>query len=73
MLLSFAVSLLLAIVGIVVVTAVRGVRPDMTIAYRWIALPTALVAGAIILVVATVLEIRHYHQGRALRAIERMG
>lgn len=72
-LLCFAVSLLLAIVGTVIISAIRGVRPDMTIAYWRIAFPLALVAGGIILVMATVLEIRNYQQRRALRAIERMG
>lgn len=72
-LLCFAVGLLLAILGTVVVSAIRGVRPDMTIAYWRIALPIALIAGGIILVMATVLEVRHYQQRRALRAIERMG
>jgi amino acid transporter len=71
-LLCFAVSLLLAIVGVAVVAAIRGVRPNLTIAYWHVALPVALVAGGIILVLATFLEIRHYHQRKALRAIERM-
>ena len=70
---SFTTSLLLAIVGTVVVSAIRGVRPDMTIAYWHIALPIALVAGAMILLFATVFEVRHYQQRKALRAIERMG
>ena len=72
-LLSFISILLLAIVGTVVLSALRGIHPDMTIAYRHIALPMALVAGVIIFVVTTVLEVRHYQQRKALRAIERMG
>lgn len=72
-LMSFTTSLLLAIVGTVVVSAIRGVRPDMTIAYWHIALPIALVAGGMILLFATVFEVRHYQQRKALRAIERMG
>jgi hypothetical protein len=72
-LLCFAVSLLLAIFGTVIVSAVRGVHPDMRIAYRLIALPVALVAGGIIFVLVTVMEIRHYRQARTLSAIERMG
>jgi uncharacterized membrane protein len=72
-LLSFAVSLLLAIVGTVIVSAVRGVHPDMRIAYRFIALPAALVAGSVICVLAIVIEIRHYRQSKTLTAIERMG
>ena len=71
-LLSFAVSLLLSIIGIVVVTQVRGAHPDMTVAYRLIALPMALVAGAIIFVLALTMEIRHHRQSKTLSAIEKM-
>ena len=69
----FAVSLLLAILGTVIVAAVRGLHPDMRIAYRHIALPMALVEGSIVFVVVLIMEIRHYRQARTLRAIERMG
>jgi hypothetical protein len=72
-LLSFAVSLLIAILCTVVVWALRGVRPDMTFAYWHVALPAALVASVIIFVAATILEIRHYQQRKMLNAIERMG
>ena len=72
-LLCFAVSLLLGILGTVVVSALRGVHPDMRIAYRLIALPMALVAGGIIFVLALVMEIRHYRQSKTLSAIERLG
>lgn len=71
-LLCFSVTLMLAILGTVIVSAVRGVHPDMRIAYRLIALPVALVAGAIIFVLATVMEIRHYRQSKTLAAIERL-
>ena len=69
----FAVSLLIGILGMVVVSAMRRVHPDMRIAYRQIALPMALIAGAIIFVLSLVMEIRHYRQVKALSAIERMG
>jgi hypothetical protein len=72
-LLCFAVSLLLGILGTVVFSALRGVHPDMRIAYRLIALPTASVAGAVIFVLALVMEIRHYRQSKTLSAIERLG
>jgi hypothetical protein len=72
-LLCFAVALLLAILGTVVVDAVRGVHLDMRVAYRMIALPVALVAGSIIFVLAMVMEIRHYRQAKTLSAIERLG
>ncbi len=71
-LLCFAVSLLLGIIGTVVVSRIRGVHPDMTLAYRQFALPVALVAGAIIFVLAVVMEIRHHRQTKTLSAIERM-
>ena len=71
-LLTFAVSLLFAIFGTVILAAMHGVHPDMRIAYRHIALPLALVAGSIILLAMLVTEIRHYRQARTLTAIERM-
>lgn len=70
-LLCFAVSLLLAIVGTAIVSAFRHVHPDMRIAYRLIALPMALVAGAIIFVLSLIMEIRHFRQSKTLSAIER--
>jgi len=72
-LLCFAVSLLLGILGVVSVSLLRGIHPDMRIAYRMIALPTALVAGTIIFVLAVAMEVRHYRQAKTLTAIERMG
>jgi len=71
-LLSFAVSLLLGILGTVIVARVRKIPPDMTIAYRQIALPMAVVAGGIIFVLALIMEIRHHRQSRALSTIEKM-
>jgi hypothetical protein len=70
-LLAFAVSLLIGIIGTVVVAMRRGVHPNMTIAYRHVALPAALAAGSIIFVLALVMEIRHYRQSRTLAAIAR--
>jgi len=72
-LLTFAVSLLFAILGTVVTAKLRSVHPDMRVAYLHIALPMALVAGCIIFVLALIMEIRHYRQNRTLSAIERMG
>jgi hypothetical protein len=71
-LISFAVSLLLGILGIVIVSALRHINPNMTVAYRLIALPAAVVAGSIIFVLALAMEIRHYRQSRTLAAIERV-
>jgi hypothetical protein len=58
-LLSFAVCLLLGILGLVIAAGVRGVHPNMTIAYREIAFPAAVLAGGAALVAAIVLEVRH--------------
>jgi hypothetical protein len=58
-LLSFAVSLLLGILGLVIAAGLRGVHPNMTLAYREIAFPAAVLAGAAALVAAIVLEVRH--------------
>jgi hypothetical protein len=71
-LLCFALSLLLAILGTVIFAAVRGVHPDMRIAYRQVALPLAAVAGSIVFVLALLMEIRHYRQSKTLSAIERL-
>jgi ABC-type transporter Mla maintaining outer membrane lipid asymmetry permease subunit MlaE len=71
-LLAFAVSLLLGILGIVIAARLRGVHPNMTTAYRQVALPTAAVVSAIALVSASVMEIRHHSQAKALSEIERM-
>lgn len=70
-LLSFAVSLLLAIVGVTIYARFRGIVPDMTLAYRHIAAPIAAMVGAIVLVLSFTMEIRHYRQARALASIER--
>jgi len=70
-LLAFAVSLLVGILGTVISARLRGVHPNMTLAYRHIALPIALAAGAIALVTTTVLEIRNYRQARTLAQIAR--
>ena len=71
-LIVFAASLLVGIVGTVAFSWLRHLQPNMTIAYRMIALPAALVAGAIICVLALGMEIRHYRQMKALAAIERV-
>src|SRR6266478_1067703 len=57
-LLSFAVWLLLAILGLTVSAWLRGAHPDMTVAYRHIAFPAAAVLGAIALAAAIGLEVR---------------
>jgi len=71
-LLSFAASLLLGIVGIVIAARLRGLHPNLTIAYRHVAFPAAAVIGAIALISASVIEIRHHRQAKALAQIERI-
>ena len=70
--LSFAVSLLLGIVGLVIGAKLRGTSANVAIAYRNIAVPAAAVVGAIVLVSALAMEIRHYREAKALAEIERV-
>ena len=72
-LLTFAVVLLFSIVGTVVTAALRGVHPDMRMAYRLIAIPTALLTGAVVFAVMLVTEIRRYRQNKTLSALEKLG
>ena len=70
-LLSFAVSLLLGIIGIVMAARLRGVQhPNLTIAYKHIALPAAAIVAAIVIVSATLMEVRHHRQLKTLRQLE---
>ena len=68
-LLSFAITLFLAILGVVAVSLIRGIHPNMTIAYRAIAIPVALAIAAVVLVSSTIMEVRHYRQAKALGRI----
>jgi len=70
-LLTFAVSLLLGILGTVTLARIRGIHPNMTLAYRHVALPAAVCVGVIVFVSATVMEIRNYRQTKALAGIAR--
>jgi len=72
-LLSFAISLLLGILGIVIGSKLHGVTPNMALAYRVVAIPAAAVVGSVVLISAIVLEVRHYRQAKALAEIERAG
>ncbi|MGE5736872.1 MAG: hypothetical protein ACM34E_17395 [Acidobacteriota bacterium] len=73
MILAFAISLLLAIAGLLVVAASKGGSVDMRFAYRQIAAPVAIVVGPIVLALSLTMEIRHYRQAKALASIERAG
>jgi uncharacterized membrane protein YeaQ/YmgE (transglycosylase-associated protein family) len=70
-LLAFAVGLLLGIVGIVIGARLRGVPPNMTLAYKNIAAPVAGLVGAIVLISAVSMEIRQYRQAKTLDEIEK--
>lgn len=70
--LSFAVALLLSILGTVVYSQVKHVAPDLRFAYRHIAFPFAITAGAIVLVLSLGMEIRNYRQRKTLAGIERV-
>lgn len=69
-LIAFAVSLLLGILGIVAGAKLRGNVPNMTLAYREIALPSAAVVGSLVLISSLFLEVRHYRQAKTLASIE---
>jgi hypothetical protein len=69
-LLSFAVSLFLGIIGTVLGAKLRGVPPNMTFAYRHIALPVTAVAAAIVLISVVVTEVRQYRRARVLDHME---
>jgi hypothetical protein len=71
-LLSFAVALLLSILGTVVYSQVKHVAPNLTFAYRHIAFPFAITAGAIVLVLSLLMEVRNYRQRKTLDGIERV-
>jgi hypothetical protein len=71
-LLAFAISLLLGILGTVAWAGLHHVPPDLTLIYRHFAPAIAAAVAVIVLVVAGVLEVRHYRQARALAAIERI-
>ena len=64
-LLSFAIALLLSIMGTVIYSQIKHIAPDLTFAYRHIAFPFAIVAGAIVLFLSLGMEIRNYRQRKA--------
>lgn len=70
-LMSFAISLLLGIIGILISSHIHGTHPDMTVAYRHVAFPVAAMVVGIALIVLTVLEIRLYRQTKTLAEIAR--
>ena len=69
-LLSFAISLLVGIIGMTLAAGLRDVRPNMTGAYRHVAIPVAIVAASVTLVSTMIMEIRQYRRDKALLTIE---
>ncbi len=61
-LLAFALTLLLAIIGLSLYGMIQGRRPDMANAYRYIALPMAVLVAAIVLVTAFINELKRYRR-----------
>lgn len=61
-LLIFAVTLLLAIIGFSLFGLLQGHRPDMANAYRYIAIPMAVLAAVIVLVTALLNELKLYRR-----------
>ncbi len=72
-LLSFAVSLFLGLLGVMLAAKLRGSHAEMAVAYRDIAFPVAALVATIVIVSSAVMEIRHYRQSKALvRIAEQM-
>ena len=64
---SFAVSLFVGILCMVMMGAFRGHFPDMRLAYRMFALPVAVMVGTLAFVIASVVEIRDYINAKMLK------
>lgn len=70
-LISFALCLLMSILGTMLAAKVHGYTPDLRLAYRHIALPIAIAAGVVVFIVTTVMEIRHFRHAKALDGVAR--
>ena len=64
-LMSFAVSLFLAITGMFLYGALSGTRPNMPVAYRHLALPFAAAMALAVGIASTVLEIRRFRRAKS--------
>jgi hypothetical protein len=62
--LSFAVTLLVSIISLAIVSAARHTHVDMSIAYRVIGVRAVLIAAPLALVVIGALELRGYVRAR---------
>jgi len=56
----------------VVYSQIKHIAPNLTFAYRHIAFPCAITAGAIVLALSLGMEIRNYRQRKALDGIARV-
>lgn len=61
-LLAFAVTLLLAIIGLSLYGLLQGHRPDMANAYRYIAAPMAVLVAVVVLITAFINEFKLYRR-----------
>ena len=61
-LLAFAVTLLLAIIGLSLFGMVAGRRPDLADAYRYGAFPIAILVAVVVLIAAFANEFKRYRQ-----------
>jgi uncharacterized membrane protein len=68
--LTFAVSLLLAILSMLVIGILHGHLPDMRMAYRHFALPVAVTVGTVAFVSAWIHEIRHFQRAKVLNRMD---
>jgi hypothetical protein len=71
-LMAFAITLLLGILGTVLWAALHRTHPNLTTVYRQIAFPVAALIAVLAVIVASVTEVRHYRQAKALAEIERL-
>ena len=71
-LLSFAISMFIGLLGTVLWAGLHHTAPKLTPVYRHFAPPIAIVIGVIVLIAATIHEIRYYRQSKVLAAIERL-
>lgn len=62
----------LGILGTIAWSALHHAKPNLPLVYRHFAPPIAIVIGLVVLIVATIHEIRYYRQAKALAAIERL-
>jgi len=69
-LMAFALSLLVGIAGTFVSGLIRGIHPNMTLAYRHVAIPVAATVAGVASIVVTINELRRYRQSKALEGIE---